>query len=48
MEVPRKPNMARLTSPIPWRPALLVGDAGYRIPKPVLRALILNAERPRA
>jgi hypothetical protein len=46
MEIPRKPNLARLTSPIPWRPALQIGDAGYKIPKPVLRALILSAERP--
>jgi hypothetical protein len=45
METPRKPNMARLISPVPWRPALQIGDAGYRIPKPVLRAIILRAER---
>jgi hypothetical protein len=47
METPRKPNLARLASPIPWRPALQIGDAGYRISKPALRTLILNAQRPR-
>jgi hypothetical protein len=47
MEAPRKPDLARLAQPVPWRPALQVGDAGYRIPKPALRALILTAERPR-
>jgi hypothetical protein len=41
----RKPNLTRLASPIPWRPALQIGDAGYRIPKPALRALILSAKR---
>jgi hypothetical protein len=45
METPRKPNLARLMRPVPWRPALQVGDAGYRIPKPALRALILGAQR---
>lgn len=48
MEQPRKPDLARLARPIPWRPALLIGDAGYRIPKPALRALIQRAERPNA
>jgi hypothetical protein len=48
METPRKPNLARLTSPVPWRPALQLGDASYRIPKPALRALILTAQRGRA
>jgi hypothetical protein len=47
MQTPRKPDLARLASPIPWRPALQIGDAGYRIPKPALRALILSAEKPR-
>jgi hypothetical protein len=47
MEHPRKPDMARLAQPIPWRPALQIGDAGYRIPKAALRALILRAEKPR-
>jgi hypothetical protein len=47
MEHPRKPDIARLTRPVPWRPALQIGDASYRIPKPALRALILAAERPR-
>jgi hypothetical protein len=47
MEPPRKPNLARLMSPVPWRPALQIGDSGYRIPKPALRALILSAQRPR-
>jgi hypothetical protein len=46
MEIPRKPNLARLMSPVPWRPGLLIGDAGYRIPKSTLRALILSAKRP--
>ena len=45
METPRKPNLARLMRPVPWRPALQVGDAGYRIPKVALRALILSAQR---
>ena len=48
MQAPRKPNLARLMSPIPWRPALQIGDAGYPIPKSALRELILSAERPRA
>jgi hypothetical protein len=45
MENPRKPNLARLSSPVPWRPALQIGDSSYRIPKSALRALILSAER---
>jgi hypothetical protein len=45
METPRKPNLARLMSPVPWRPALQIGDASYRIPKPALRALIVSAQR---
>jgi hypothetical protein len=48
METPRKPNLARLMRPVPWRPALQIGDAGYPIPKPVLRALILSAQRGQA
>ena len=36
--------MPRLTGPIPWRPALQIGDAGYPIPKPVLRELIARAK----
>ena len=48
MEPPRKPNIARLMQPVPWRPALLIGDAGYPIPKSALRALILSAQRGRA
>jgi hypothetical protein len=47
MQPPRKPDLARLASPVPWRPALQIGDAGYRLPKPALRALILRAEKPR-
>lgn len=47
MEPPRKPNLARLTQPVPWRPAPQIGDASYRLPKAALRALILSAERPR-
>jgi hypothetical protein len=47
MDIPRKPDLVRLASPIPWRPALQIGDAGYPIPKQALRALILRAERPR-
>jgi hypothetical protein len=46
MDTPRKPNLARLMSPVPWRPALQIGDSGYRIPKSTLRALILSAKRP--
>jgi hypothetical protein len=48
MAPPRKPDLALLASPVPWRPALQIGDAGYRIPKPALRALILSAQRGRA
>jgi hypothetical protein len=48
MEAPRKPNLARLMSPVPWRPALQIGDAGYPIPKSVLASLIRNAQRGRA
>jgi hypothetical protein len=48
MEPPRKPDLARLLRPIPWLPAPQIGDAGYRIPKPILRELILRAEKPRA
>jgi hypothetical protein len=48
MESPRKLDLERLTRPIPWRPALQIGDAHYRVPKAALRALILAAERPRA
>jgi hypothetical protein len=41
---PRRPDLARLREPVPWRPALQIGDGGgYPLPKPVLRALILNA-----
>jgi hypothetical protein len=47
MEHPRKPNIARLTAPIPWRPALQVGDACYPVSKWELRDLIRRAERPR-
>lgn len=47
MEPARKPDLARLARPVPWRPAPQVGDAGYRIPKPALRALILSAQRGR-
>ena len=47
MEPPRQPDLRRLTSPVPWRPALQIGDAGYRIPKPALRMLILTAQRAR-
>ena len=45
MAAPRKPNLSRLMQPVPWRPALLIGDSYYRVPKPAMRALILNAER---
>ncbi len=45
METPRKPNLARLKQPVPWRPALQIGDAGYRISKPALRAMIVSAQR---
>jgi hypothetical protein len=46
METPRKPDLARLSRPVPWRPALQIGDASYRIPKSALRELILSAKRP--
>jgi hypothetical protein len=45
MAVPRKPNLTRLMQPVPWRPALQIGDAYYPVPKPALRAMILSAER---
>jgi hypothetical protein len=48
MDTPRKPNLARLMSPVPWRPALQIGDAGYPISKSMLRALIVSAKRPAA
>jgi hypothetical protein len=48
METPRKPDLSRLMRPVPWRPAMQIGDAGYRIPKPALRALILSAQRGQA
>ena len=48
METPRKPNLARLMKPVPWRPALQIGDAGYPISKPALRALVLTAQRGQA
>jgi hypothetical protein len=48
MEPLRKPDISRLTRPVPWRPAPQIGDAHYRMPKAALRALILAAERPRA
>jgi hypothetical protein len=48
MQPPRKPNLARLASPIPWRPALQIGDASYPVPKSALRAMILSAQRPAA
>lgn len=47
MEPARKPDLTRLTRPIPWLPAPQVGDTGYRIPKAALRALIRAAEKPR-
>lgn len=47
MESPRKPDFSKLTRPVPWRPALQIGDTHYRVPKQALRALILAAERPR-
>jgi hypothetical protein len=43
----RRALIERLRAPVPWRPALQVGDAGYRVPQPVLRELIARAERPR-
>jgi hypothetical protein len=48
MEFPRKPDLSRLTRPVPWRPALQIGDASYPIPKPMLRQLILSAQRGQA
>jgi hypothetical protein len=44
MQPPRKPDLSRLTAPVPWRPALQISDAGYPLPKPVLRALIESAQ----
>jgi len=34
----------RLRAPVPWRPALQTGDAGYPISKAALRSLIRRAE----
>jgi len=48
MEFPRKPNLSRLTRPVPWRPALQIGDSSYPIPKQMLRELILSAQRGQA
>jgi hypothetical protein len=45
MAVPRKPNLERLMQPVPWRPALQIGDAYYPVPKPAMRAMILSAQR---
>jgi hypothetical protein len=45
MAVPRKPNLDRLMQPVPWRPALQIGDAYYPVPKQVLRAYVLSAQR---
>ena len=47
LEPPRKPDLARLAQPVPWRPALQLGDSHRPIPKPALRALIRSAERTR-
>ena len=45
---PKRPDLDRLRKPIPWRPALQVSDTGgHPVPRPVLRALIESAERPR-
>ena len=44
----KRPDLDRLRKPIPWRPALQLSDTGgYALPKPVLRALIETAVRPR-
>jgi hypothetical protein len=43
----RRAQIERLTAPVPWRPALQVGDAGYPVSKPALAALVARAERPR-
>ena len=48
MEFPRKPDLSRLTRPVPWRPALQISDASYPIPKQMLRELILSAQRGQA
>jgi hypothetical protein len=45
METPRKPNLSRLMRPVPWRPALQIGDASYPIPKSMLAGLIRTARR---
>ncbi len=47
MEHPRKPDLARLAAPIPWRPALQISDASYPLSKRGLRELIRRAEKPR-
>jgi len=49
---PPQPNpridLSRLMRPVPWRPALLVGDASYPISKPQLRSMVRAARRPRS
>jgi hypothetical protein len=47
MEHPRKPDLARLTAPIPWRPALQISDASYPLTKQGLSDLIRRAQKPR-
>jgi hypothetical protein len=44
---PRRPDLERLKAPVPWRPALQIGDAGYPVPKPVLRDMIRRAQGTR-
>jgi hypothetical protein len=45
----RRRQIERLRAPIPWLPALQVGDSHYPLPKPALRRLIETAQgtRPR-
>jgi hypothetical protein len=43
----RRQQIERLSAPIPWRPAPQIGDASYRLPKPVLRKLIETAQGTR-
>jgi hypothetical protein len=45
--VARRSLLARLRKPVPWRPAMQVGDASYPITKLHLLALVQTAQRPR-
>jgi hypothetical protein len=39
-------NLDRLLRPVPWRPALQIGDSFYPISKVQLRSMVKAARRP--